>query len=818
MSMNIDSPRKVLVALAGAAGAIGSTVAAGLSLARKRELSGTGLATEGPAFRDFMHNLPGLEEWQIVGWDIFDENLHQAALKHRCCGNDVLSIVCDELSGIIPRPPLFPGESAGNSVIREADWLRSEAIRIGATSVVIVNICPTEPLDEQIDDKDVDWSDLQSLNASIPGITASRLYFRLAIELEAIHINFTPNTAETPALRQLADARGALYCGRDGKTGQTFLKTVIAPALRDRNLAVDGWFSVNLLGNEDGRALQADARGATKKKSKRDCLSSILGYTPGGLEEEGACHQVHIHYYPPRGDSKEAWDNIDFRGFFDEGMQLKLNWLGKDSVLAAPFLIDLIRILLLARRAGEHGLVEAAAYFFKQPITIRDQPPIHDTASQAEALRCYLRRLSVYSDTGLAHVLRHLVERQRGQRHSLSLHASECRMTAGSALALASDLASRYCLPDPGDDEPGDIIFGNARPLEGILGATAESFGRALGADFVDLAPLSGFHAADLLFTAFCRPGDAVFLVDFDHGGHPEMASLAEHLGAEVNYIPYLGMKPDWQRLGEMAEARRPRLVYVNASDYVSAAALSEFVRPRASDAIFAFDASQTLGLMLGGALPTPFQAGYDCAVGSTHKSFPGPHKGFFATNARLLHDTFTATVKNKVSSIHTHHLLSLGVALAEFETYGAAYAARTIGLGNALAEALTLRGYSPVRNGEKYTETHQIWLPAPDKAAAMAWFRRLEQTNIFVNYRQLPFGWGCGLRVGLQEAAMLGFTDELARALGDLMADRMDERLSADTGRAALRRILDTAIPIYETPPATIDAVLEALPWPYAR
>lgn len=702
--------------------------------------------------------------------------------------------------------------------MREADWLRSEVARTGASDVVIVNICPTEPLGEQSGDEGIDWSDLQSLNSPAPGITASRLYFRLAIELGASHVNFTPNFAETPALRQLADARGTLYCGRDGKTGQTFLKTLIAPALRDRNLAIDGWFSVNLLGNEDGRALRSDDRGATKKKSKRDCLGSILGYTPGALGDEESCHQIHIHYYPPRGDSKEAWDNIDFRGFLDEGMQLKLNWLGKDSVLAAPFLIDLVRILLLARGAGESGLVDAAGYFFKQPITARDEPPVHDTSAQTETLKSYLRRLSVHSDAGLAPILRHLVERRQGQRHSLSLHASECRMTAGSALALASDLASRYCLPDPGDDEPGDIVFGNARSLEAIVGATAESFGRAIGAELVDLAPLSGFHAADLLLTAICRPGDAVFLVDFDHGGHPEMAGLAQQLGAEVTYIPYLGMKPDWRLLGEMVEVRRPRLVYVNVSDYVSAAALTEFVRPRASDAVFAFDASQTLGLMLGGALPTPFQAGYDCAVGSTHKSFPGPHKGFFATNSRPLHDAFAAAGKNKVSSIHTHHLLSLGVALAEFETYGSVYAARIVSLGNALAGALAARGYSPARNGESYTETHQIWLPAPDRATAMAWFRRLEQTNILANYRQLPFGCGCGLRVGLQEAAMLGFTVEHARALGNLMADRMEERLPADAGRAALRRLLDAAVPLYETPPVMIDAVLETLPWPYAR
>lgn len=808
---------KVLVALAGMAGAIGTTFAVGLALSQVRKLPTSGLISESNAFRKFFQNLPSLESWDLVGWDPMAEDLHKAALRHRCCHPGLIEAATPILSGMCARPPLVPGLDTGSRLREEADWLRGQAKKIGATDIVIVNICPTEPIHEQATENDeFDWNDIASLNGATYGITTSRLYFRLAIEVGACHINFTPNTAETVALRQLAETRGIPYCGRDGKTGQTFLKTLIAPAFRDRNFMVDGWFSLNLLGNEDGKALRADDRGATKKKSKRDCLASILGYVPGGVEEEDYNHQIHIHYYPPRGDSKEAWDNIDFRGFLDEPMQLKMNWLGKDSVLAAPFLIDLVRVLLLARRAREGGLIEPAAFFFKQPITAGGEPPIHEVAEQTATFHRYLRRLSIYTDAGLLPILSHLIKRGWGQRHSLSLHASESRMTAGTALALASDLAGRYCLPDPGDENPGDIIFGGARAVEPIIAQTANSLGRALGAEFVDLSPLSGFHAADLLLTAFCRPGDEVFLVEFVHGGHPEMEGLAKQLGVRVSYIPYDGMEPDWHALAGMIEARRPRLVYVNASDYISPGALTNFVRPAATDSVFAFDASQTLGLMIGGQLPTPFAVGYDCVVGSTHKSFPGPHKGFFATKSRSNWDTFTAAAKTKVSSIHTHHIVSLGVALAEFEAYGATFAKRTVDLANALGESLAARGLAPVRWGQHFTATHQIWLPAPDKDTAIHWFRRLELANIFVNYRQLPFGYGHGLRFGLQEAAMLGLDTTSIRSLGNIIAECIGGAADTPLSRAQLAQLLAASTPVYQTPAHVMDAVLEVVPCPY--
>jgi myo-inositol-1-phosphate synthase len=235
---------------------------------------------------------------------------------------------------------------------------------------------------------DCDWHSLEGI-ASGDVASVSALYFRLAIEAEAHFINFTPNNIEVPPLRELAEAAGLIYAGRDGKTGQTFLKTTLAPALRDKNLHIDGWLSTNLLGNADGLSLAGTEAGKAKALSKSKCLKSILGYTPGG--EDGIGHQVHIHYYPPRGDSKEAWDNIDFTGFLGVKMQMKVNWLGQDSILAAPAIIDLIRLTAFAADAGLHGPLTPASYFFKDPIVPEGDIARHAIPEQFEMLLDFLR-------------------------------------------------------------------------------------------------------------------------------------------------------------------------------------------------------------------------------------------------------------------------------------------------------------------------------------------------------------------------------------------------------------------------------------------
>ena len=191
------------------------------------------------------------------------------------------------------------------------------------------------------------------------------LYAYAAIDSDTPYANFSPSVAADAApLAELARKRNVPVAGKDGKTGQTMMKTVIAPALRERALHVDGWFSTNILGNSDGKALDDPKSLQSKIDTKKALLDHLLGYP---VED----HIVMIHYYRPRGDDKEAWDNIDVTGFLGQKMQLKLNFLCKDSVLAAPLAIEIARCLGLAQQRGEGGVQEQMGIFFKAPQTAR---------------------------------------------------------------------------------------------------------------------------------------------------------------------------------------------------------------------------------------------------------------------------------------------------------------------------------------------------------------------------------------------------------------------------------------------------------------
>ena len=196
------------------------------------------------------------------------------------------------------------------------------------------------------------------------------LYAYAAMAERVPYGNFTPSVAaDIPALVEFAEKQGVPIAGKDGKTGQTFIKTVLAPALRSRALKVEGWYSTNILGNRDGLALSNEDSLASKIKTKASVLRSILGY-------EVADHIVDIRYYKPRGDNKEAWDNIDVKGFLGQSMQLKVNFLCKDSILAAPLVIEIARCLDLAEQKGESGIQEQLSVFFKLPMT-RGATPEH---------------------------------------------------------------------------------------------------------------------------------------------------------------------------------------------------------------------------------------------------------------------------------------------------------------------------------------------------------------------------------------------------------------------------------------------------------
>ena len=193
-------------------------------------------------------------------------------------------------------------------------------------------------------------------------VTSSILYFWTAILTNSPYVDFTPNIAlEIPALQKLASLKRIPYAGKDGNTGQTLLKTALAELFKARNLRIEGWYSTNILGNQDGYILNIPEHFETKLKDKLHVLEPILNY--GDFT-----HIVDIRYYPPRGDNKEAWDNVDFIGWLNEKMSLKINWQGKDSILAAPLIIDLIRLIELASRLKKFGPQKQLSLYFKHPI------------------------------------------------------------------------------------------------------------------------------------------------------------------------------------------------------------------------------------------------------------------------------------------------------------------------------------------------------------------------------------------------------------------------------------------------------------------
>jgi myo-inositol-1-phosphate synthase len=308
--------KKLLVCIAGLGGAIGSTVSVGLAVADSEKTVKIGMVTESPIIKKIGLTFPSLNSILIDGWDVKTDNLYTLARKQKICPDELVEKSKKKLESLVPRKAYNKEiETIEQWIRRESDYIINKCFENKIEQAVIVNLCPTEPYSLQCKDGDVDWDDLNSIQLNSEGVTLSRLYFRLAIEVGAHFINYTPNIAETKQLQELAKKKEILYCGRDGKTGQTFIKTVIAPAFRDKNFRIDGWFSTNILGNADGVTLAENDCMLTKRKSKSECLSSILGYQPGGEGSEYG-HQVHIHYYPPRCDAKEAWDNIDFSGFF----------------------------------------------------------------------------------------------------------------------------------------------------------------------------------------------------------------------------------------------------------------------------------------------------------------------------------------------------------------------------------------------------------------------------------------------------------------------------------------------------------------------
>lgn len=381
------------VCIVGSNGAVASTVIAGCVLMRKGLVPRSGMITETPAFMRGL-NLAPLEGLVFGGWDLKAGSTYAAAIEHGVIPRHLLDAVKDDLEAINPWPgvtsPRFLTAMAGKNVVAGATFREELAILEGhlaafkrahdLSRVVIVNLTSTEKF-TQVTDVHRSLAAFEAgLDASDPMISPAMKYLYLSCKLGIPHANFTPSLTKVPALEKLSEQTGTPVAGEDGKTGQTLLKTMIAPGLVVRQLKVDGWFSTNILGNNDGLVLNDPEANKTKVTSKMSVLDSILGYPVPD-------HQVHIHYYRPRGDDKEAWDNIDLEGFLGERMQLKINFLCKDSILAAPLVIDLARLLESARQHGERGIQRQLSVFFKSPYATDGETPVHDLFAQFEMLK-----------------------------------------------------------------------------------------------------------------------------------------------------------------------------------------------------------------------------------------------------------------------------------------------------------------------------------------------------------------------------------------------------------------------------------------------
>ncbi len=399
-------------------GAVSTTFIAGVLAVRKGSAKPIGSLTQmatirlgkrtearSPLIKDFIP-LASLDEIVFGGWDIFDENCYEAARTAGVLEPALLDEVRPELERVKPWTAVFdrryvkrldgPNVKKGKNKRELAEQVREDIRRFkrehGLDRLVMIWCGSTEIfMTESAAHESIEAFEA-ALEANDLSIPSSMVYAYAAIKEGVPYANGAPNlTVDVPALVALAAQRHVPLAGKDFKTGQTLVKTIIAPGLKARMLGVTGWYSTNILGNRDGEVLDDPESFKTKEESKKSVLDYIL--QPNLYPElyEHICHVVRINYYPPRGDNKEGWDNIDIFGWLGYPMQLKINFLCRDSILAAPIVLDLVLFLDLAARAGFHGIQEWLSFYFKSPMHAPGLYPEHDLFIQLMKLKNTLR-------------------------------------------------------------------------------------------------------------------------------------------------------------------------------------------------------------------------------------------------------------------------------------------------------------------------------------------------------------------------------------------------------------------------------------------
>ena len=384
-----------------------------------------------PTIQEFVP-IVGISDLSFAAWDIFEDDAYQSAITAGVLERTLLDQLRPDLEAIRPRKAVFNQDyvkklhgthvKEGKSKMDLAEQLMKDIEEIkretGASRAVMIWCASTETYLAPTDVHEDLESFEKGLRESSPDIAPSMIYAYAALKSGVPFANGAPNlTVDVPALTSLAYERGVPIGGKDFKTGQTFIKTVLAPGLKARMLGLSGWFSSNILGNRDGEVLDDPGSFKTKEESKLSVLEYILQPELHPELYGDFYHKVRINYYPPRGDNKEGWDNIDIFGWLGYPMQIKVDFLCRDSILAAPLVLDLALFFDLAQRAGFKGIQEWLSFYFKSPLTPKGLYPEHDVFIQLTKLKNTLRYLM--SEDQITHLGDYVLEHDPTKRPEL---------------------------------------------------------------------------------------------------------------------------------------------------------------------------------------------------------------------------------------------------------------------------------------------------------------------------------------------------------------------------------------------------------------
>lgn len=439
-NISIEKPKGKLGVLMPGLGAVATTFIAGVSAIKKGfsqpigSLTQMGMIRLGkradkrvPKIKDFIE-LAKLDDLIFGGWDIFSDNVYEAALNAGVLNKDLLDSVRKEIEEIKPMKAVFDKnyvKKLDGDHVKKADTKYDYAqmliddihnfkadnnldrlvmVWCASTEVFIT----TDPVHDTVESLE------KAMKENHPAIAPSMIYAYASIMAGVPFANGAPNlTVDIPAISELAAKKGIPIAGKDFKTGQTLMKTILAPGFKARLLGLNGWFSTNILGNRDGEVLDDPDAFKTKEESKLSVLEHILQPELYPDLYDKLYHKVRINYYPPRKDNKEGWDNIDIFGWLGYPMQIKIDFLCRDSILAAPLVLDLAIFMDLAQRSNMKGIQEWLSFYFKSPMCAPELYPEHDLFIQLMKLKNTLRHLKgedLITHLGLEYYDRHEID------------------------------------------------------------------------------------------------------------------------------------------------------------------------------------------------------------------------------------------------------------------------------------------------------------------------------------------------------------------------------------------------------------------------